>query len=305
MKPGFSLPCLALAAALLAPMPGSAATPLQSRSYTYHNRVTLYPAWSPDGKRLIFSSGRETIFKGMTLWTSSPDTDTACAVTHGDWSDQGARFSPDGKSILFMSNRTGSFVVYQRPVDVDTAWAVTDPAATAVFPCWFHDNRRFAYVAVRSDSESSLCVRELGTGREQILYRCHGVIYYPCVSPDDRTIYFSANLKGLQDDICRIPVAGGQPEIWCDVPGEKLWPIFTPDGGHILFSLQGDDNFFHLWSTPLASPRSARALAMDRPNAYYPQFSPDGKSIAFCSTDETRAQDIWIAPWSEDALGGP
>ena len=63
----------------------------------------VYPAWSPDGKKIIFQSDRdgdEEIYV-MNIDGSKPKrlTDTKGRDTHPNWSN-------DGKKIVFQSNRT-------------------------------------------------------------------------------------------------------------------------------------------------------------------------------------------------------
>ncbi len=286
-------------ALILAAAPAPAA--IQPRQLTVHKGANLYPTWLADSRHLVFSSGRNTLMGGFTLWTTSADTDTACQISWGDWNDGFSQLSPDGKSLLFMSTRAGDFSLYLRPLDLDTTLGVTDVSRINSFPHWFKDGRHIVYVSVY-DSLAHLCIRDLPTGEERSIYESHSPIYFPTLDPAERTVYFSVGLSGIQYDMYRIPVEGGTAQLWNDFPGHKMRPIFTPDGRHVMFAKGNEQGLYELWVAPADSGRAAIRLDTGRPSAYYPAFSPDGKWLVFCSKDETGGVDLYVSPWREEDL---
>ncbi|HUO19036.1 MAG TPA: CehA/McbA family metallohydrolase [Steroidobacteraceae bacterium] len=63
------------------------------------------PDFSPDGQRLLYSSylGRNT----LQLWLLPAAGGQPLPLTYGDWDATGARWSPDGHAIAYISNRSG------------------------------------------------------------------------------------------------------------------------------------------------------------------------------------------------------
>jgi Tol biopolymer transport system component len=69
-----------------------------------------FPAFSPDGKRLVFRSGRDRTAKNLYLMNA--DGSGVERLTEGKWTDTMCDWSHDGKWITFASDRGGNFEVY-------------------------------------------------------------------------------------------------------------------------------------------------------------------------------------------------
>jgi Tol biopolymer transport system component len=64
------------------------------------------PAWSPDGRRVVYSSylGRQW----NQLWLMTADGGDPLQLTYGDFDATNPRWAPDGRRIAYISNEGGN-----------------------------------------------------------------------------------------------------------------------------------------------------------------------------------------------------
>ncbi len=129
MSPMRTALCLALAMAL--PMTASAARGLQPRDLATLDRYSA-PTLSPDGRVLVFAK-RTVDFdanKSSTgLWIENlvaRDAAPPKRLTPEGWNVNSPAFSPDGKSVYFLSAKSGSQQLYVMPAGGGEPKQVTD-----------------------------------------------------------------------------------------------------------------------------------------------------------------------------------
>ena len=69
-----------------------------------------FPSWSPDGSRIVFSSG-------LHLYTMRPDGTDITQLTFGPINDLYPSFSPDGQKIVFARNTSGTMGLWTMNAD--------------------------------------------------------------------------------------------------------------------------------------------------------------------------------------------
>jgi Tol biopolymer transport system component len=103
--------------------------------------------WSSDG-RLIFFTYLELGDDGWDVWTLDMETSQAEPLLSGDFDQEMARLSPDGKWLAFVSDESGRSEVYVQDFPgADGRWMVSSDggARGAYGPVWREDGRELYY----------------------------------------------------------------------------------------------------------------------------------------------------------------
>jgi len=293
----------ALAVLLTASAAAAADAP---RGFTAQDLVSLTrvsgPALSPDGSRLVWTQ-RETDLaanKGRTdLWSLELGNAGAAPLrlTRNDANDSDAAFAPNGRSVYFLSTRSGSSQVWRLSFDGGEAVQVTTlPLDVGTFRLSPKGDRLALTLDIPrtclADSAPIDCAvaaqgkHALGSARtyDSLLVR-----HWDTWADGTRSVLFSQSLDA-QGTANGKPVALSAP-LDGDVPSKPTGGneeyAFSPDGVTVAFQIRvaGREE---AWSTNfdvyqvVASGGTARNLTGSNP-AWdgQPVFSPDGKTLAY------------------------
>lgn len=145
---------------------------------------TRYPALSPDGKMIAFS------YQG-DLWTVSAEGGKATRITAHLARDVQPVFAPDGKSLVFASNRFGNYDLFTMPVHRGQPRRLTFHSA-ADFPSAFTPDGQ--WVLFYSGAYGGLDVykvRAAGGEPSRLTWDAREREYFGSVSPDGRTLVYN------------------------------------------------------------------------------------------------------------------
>ena len=181
---------------------------------------------APDGKRIVLSVHGE-------IFTAPTDEGELRQLTEGASRDLDVQYSPDGKSIAFISDQSGREEIYLIAADgAGPARKVTDLDSLKTSLAWSPDSKSLAFVTsdrklitIGSDGKN---VKELGSSN-------HGPIGNPAWSPDGKLIAYAKADVTRASDIYLIPSSGGEEKkITFDSASESN-PRFSADGTKVYF----------------------------------------------------------------------
>jgi TolB protein len=130
------------------------------------------PAWSPDGQRIAFvrrEGGNPDIYiaekPGSGNWQDAVKETRLTEVTAADISPV---WSPDSKSLAFVSYRGGNAEIYTMRADGSKQERLTNNGADDVSPVWSPDGKHIAFVSYLYD-EGEIYVMEADGSRQRRL----------------------------------------------------------------------------------------------------------------------------------------
>jgi len=211
----------------------------QIRRLTDGRGFNEYPSWSPDGRWILFNSTRDGIADGgatgyyRDLYLMRPDGTDVHRVSRHSGTFAFAAWSPDGRTLAFQSDRSGStWDVYTMGVDGSGVRQLTHyekTAGFAAFPRWSPDGTRIVFGASMHGEPGS--IYWLTVGEEQAHRVTTGVPGlqwdgFADWSPDGRWIVFERN--GSDAQLFAVRPDGSDLTQLTDGRGYKALPRWRP-----------------------------------------------------------------------------
>ncbi len=249
------------------------AAPLSPSRIVYGFTSAGDPDISPDGSRIAYTvstADAETKAVSSQVWACDLDGSNPRRLTWTGERNSGARWSPDGSQLAFVSNRvpgSGLFVMLMdggearelsRHVQAigDLAWSpdgsriayatVVDPAnpddkPSAAGPPTVRVTSRIDYKqdnrGYLGDARRQLFVVDVATGERRQVTTEAVDHQFPAWSPDGTRLLAGVSThNGMRSKLRIIPAAGGEPiEIGWERGNAGTW-AWSPDGSRIVFS---------------------------------------------------------------------
>ncbi len=236
------------------------------RRLTNHPDIDSLPSWSPDGKRIVFTSKRDGHvdaihgFATSEIYVMDADGDNPQNLTNHPKEDWYPSWSPDGKRIAFSSERDGNIEIYVMDADGGNPQNLTNNPLNDRDPSWSPDGKRIVFSARRDghfENELALTyeiyVMDNDGGNQQRLTENRKNDWHPSWSPTGKRIAFTSDRKGdFQNfEIYVMDNDGGNQQRLTENRVSDSFPSWSPDGEQIVFCSDRDGHVHakHGWST--------------------------------------------------------
>ena len=210
-----------------------------------------FTTWSPDGKRLIFLSSRDSragSFSWTTIYVMNVDgsdqtrVDIDFDTRAPRWSVGSADWSPDGNRIALSIRegfRDGRWVehIYVMDADSDVPTPLTQGDGLYENPEWSPDGSRIVFNARYQENDeglSPIMVMDADGSNKELLTDGKSYAFDPTWSPDGRGIAFVSNTSETlypNMDIFVMYADGSGLTRLTDNPGNDVSPVWGPPAG--------------------------------------------------------------------------
>ncbi len=245
---------------------------------------------SPDSKTIAYTVTLKNIESNSTkknIWTVDIESATSTQMTFGKESDYAPRWSPDGKTLAFISSRSGFPQIWFMNTAGGEAKQITDFAAGIDDFIFSPDSGKILFTSTLWEGCSTdKCVREKDKEKENNKANVR-------IITDTVFRHWKSWLGGKISRLFLLDIYSGKIRV-ISPEGLRIPPYglsgrtdfaFSPDGKEIAYTTNTDNdlsrstnNDIYVVSTKKGKPEK---ISVSKSNDNSPMYSPDGRYIAF------------------------
>ncbi|MGQ9472416.1 MAG: S9 family peptidase [Candidatus Aminicenantales bacterium] len=235
------------------------------------------PAFSPDGRWVAYVltvKDKEKNSRNADLWMVPTEGGTPIRLTYHEKNDTRPRWSPDGRSLAFLSNRDGKNQIWLFNSLGGEPYRLTSVETGVEDFIWAPDSSHLAFIA--QDPKEKAADKE----KEP-----EAIVINRLQHKRDGEGYLDERRR----HIYLISAEGGQPRKLTDGPYDEEDLCFSPDGKEIFFTSNRTANpdsnrNTDIWAIEISTGKIRQVTTSPKPESN-PAVSPRGEFVAYLQTN--------------------
>ena len=239
------------------------------------------PSWTPEGQ-LVYAS---SMASGSDLYLIDAHGGNPKQLTANSGMNGQSSISPDGRYIIFSSDRTGTPHIWRMDADGGNQKGLTDKSD--LDPHCSPDGRWVVYVSTANKDT----IWKVGIDGGPPVQLTEKLSFSPAISPDGKEVVcFYLEDENSPAKLAILPFQGGQPV--------KTFPLAAEAGTNLSWSVDGSAVVYivttggvsNLWAQPVSGTQPKQLTSFTSDRIFRFDFSRDGKQLALARGN--RSSDV-------------
>jgi hypothetical protein len=224
---------------------------------------------------------------------------TPVALTHDTFYKQGPAWSPDGKTLAYISDRDGIENIYLHDLssaDTSSDKQISPSKSAQIMPAWSPDGKLIAF----QDQTGATLIVDVATGTIKPLAPLTFFPGRPAFSSNGKTVAiatikpYTKRFREGTSSILTVDLATGKTEFFSPAPYESITtrtedgPIYSPNGKEMAFVM--DDLLYTMPVDTDGHPTGA-AVRLNDETTDAPTYSADSSKILYLNNGKLKLID--------------
>ena len=241
--------------------------------------------WSPDGRSIVYNINFPTETDSSEIVIYSFETGQLTNISNNPAFDANPSFSPDGRQIIFNSDRDGNSEIYLMNIDGSGIRRMTNDPAKEAFHAFSPDGTQIVFNSNRENEKVGIYLLNANDPLPQAIKlsdtKYNAEIRPGCWSRDGTKIVYMSDAGGEKFNVYSMAVEQGGASLLTDPNTDVMGAAISPDGTYAALAVKTGDGG-ELRVLEIASGKQ-RTVAVTENTDLAPSWSPDGAMIAFAN----------------------